>query len=357
MSATLQTVADAVGVSRSSVSNAYSRPDQLSPELRQRILDAAQRLGYAGPNPTARSLRRGRTGAIGVLVTATLSSALADPYAVRFLRGLAESGERYGSGLLLLPMPVNDDKAAGDLVRNAVVDGFCVYCVPDWHGSLDAIRSRGLPMVSAELRADGDQEALCVGIDEAAASRNAARHVAALGHRRVALLATWSRPDRVSRQITVGELAEVPYYVTRERLHGYCDALDEAGLDRSDVTIVEAAESTRVEGAAAAAYVLDRAPRPTAILAMSDLLALGALDALAARGLRPGRDVSVVGFDDIPEAADAQLTTIRQPSIEKGRIAGGLLLDPPADPHGRRIVLPTELVVRASTGPSPTGRI
>ncbi|MEV0610200.1 LacI family DNA-binding transcriptional regulator [Polymorphospora rubra] len=356
MSATLQTVADAVGVSRSSVSNAYSRPDQLSPELRQRILDAAKRLGYAGPNPTARSLRRGRTGAVGVLVTATLSSAFADPYAVRFLRGLAESGERHGTGLLLLPLPLDDDEAAADLVRNAVVDGFCVYCVPDWHGSLDAIRTRGLPVVSAELRHDGDHDTLCVGIDEAAASRSAARHVALLGHRRVALLATWSRPNQVDRRMTVPDLAAVPYYVTRERLRGYYEALSEVGVDAPDVTTVNATENSRSEGAAAAGYALDRAPRPTAILAMSDLLALGALDALAARGLRAGTDVSVVGFDDIPEAADAQLSTVRQPSIEKGRIAGGLLLDPPADPHGRRIVLPTELVVRASTGPAPAGR-
>ena len=79
MGATLQTVADEVGVSRSTVSNAYSRPDQLSPELRERILAAAERLGYAGPNPTARSLRRGKVDAIGVLLTANLTQAFRDP--------------------------------------------------------------------------------------------------------------------------------------------------------------------------------------------------------------------------------------------------------------------------------------
>jgi DNA-binding LacI/PurR family transcriptional regulator len=89
MAATLQTVADAVGVSRSTVSNAYSRPDQLSPELRARILAAAEQLGYAGPNPSARSLRRGKVDAIGVLLTANLSIAFRDPYAVSFLGGLA----------------------------------------------------------------------------------------------------------------------------------------------------------------------------------------------------------------------------------------------------------------------------
>jgi DNA-binding LacI/PurR family transcriptional regulator len=87
------------------------------------------------------------------------------------------------------------------------------------------------------------------------------------------------------------------------------------------------------------------------VVAFSDILALGALDALAAHGLRPGHDVSVIGFDDIPEAEQAALTTIRQPAAERGRLSGQLLLGPPTDPTGRQIVLPTELVIRDSTRP------
>ena len=89
------------------------------------------------------------------------------------------------------------------------------------------------------------------------------------------------------------------------------------------------------------------------MLALSDVLALGVLDALAARGLRAGRDVSVSGFDDIPEAAEAGLTTVRQPSSDKGRIAGELLLDAPKESVRRRVVLPTQLIVRSTTGPAP----
>ena len=94
-----------------------------------------------------------------------------------------------------------------------------------------------------------------------------------------------------------------------------------------------------------------RADRCTAVITYSDVLALGVLDALAVRGLRPGHDVSVAGFDDIPEAATAGLTTMRQPAVEKGALVGELLLDPPDDPAARRVLLPTELVVRSSTGP------
>ncbi|HCT76972.1 MAG TPA: LacI family transcriptional regulator [Micromonosporaceae bacterium] len=351
MRSTLQTVADAVGVSRSTVSNAYSRPDQLSPELREKIFEAAQRLGYSGPDPAARSLRKGRVGAIGVLFSATLSYAFTDPYAVQFLRGLAETAERHDTGLLLMPLSA-DDSSAASAVQNAVVDGFCVYCLPDWHEALAGIRLRGLPVVGTELRGQGDPDARYVGIDEAAATREAGRHLVGLGHRRVALIADWIVPERETRPIEMARPEEIPYYVSRERLMGYRDALAEAGVPWSDITTVNAAQNGRQAAAAAAAYVLDRVPRPTAIVAVSDMLALGVLDALHTRDLRPGKDVSVIGFDDIPDAAVSRLTTIRQPAIEKGRIAGTLLLDPPAERAERQVVLPTELVVRASTGPA-----
>jgi DNA-binding LacI/PurR family transcriptional regulator len=349
---TLQTVADAVGVSRSTVSNAYSRPDQLSPELRDRIFAAAQRLGYAGPDPAARSLRRGRVGSIGVLFSATLSYAFTDPYAVRFLQGLAQTAEQHETGLLMMPLSTDGDSAAA-AVNNAVVDGFCVYCLPDWHRSLAAIRSRGLPIVSAERRDEGDPDARYVGIDEADATRAAGRHITGFGHRDIAVIADWIIPERVNQIVTVDRPEDVPYYVARERMVGYRDAFAEAGIPWSAVTTVNAVQNSRSAAAAAAALVLDRAPRVTAIVAVSDIQALGVLDALSTRGLQPGRDVSVIGFDDIPDAATARLTTVRQPALDKGRIAGRLLLDPPDDPAERQVLLPTELAVRASTGPAP----
>jgi DNA-binding LacI/PurR family transcriptional regulator len=355
MKPTLQTVADALGVSRSTVSNAYGRPDQLSPELRAKILETAGQLGYSGPNPTARSLRLGSVGAIGVLFTATLSYAFTDPYAVQFLRGLSEVADRHGTGLLIVPLPAEDDEAAVRAVKNAAVDGFCVYCVngPDWSRLRDVIRSRGLPMVGTEQQQAGEPGVMSVTIDERAATRAAAAHLTQFGHRRVAVICDWVAAERRTGPISVVNPDDLPYYTARERLRGYRDSLAEAGVGWADVTVVSAASNSRAAGAAAAAYVLDRADRPTAVLAITDMLALGVIDALSARGLRPGREVSVVGFDDIPEADAAHLSTIRQPALEKGRIAGQLLLDPPDDPSARQVVLPTELMVRASTGPAP----
>jgi DNA-binding LacI/PurR family transcriptional regulator len=354
---TLQTVADAVGVSRSTVSNAYSRPDQLSPALREKILETARRLGYAGPDPTARSLRVGSAGAVGVLFTTTLSYAFNDPYAVQFLRGLAEAGERHDTGLLLVPLPLNEPEAATQAVQRAAVDAFCVYCVPEWHASRPAVAARGLPVVSTEVATDADTAAMFVGLDEAGATRAAGEHLVRLGHRRIGVVMDWCVPEPVTvpTPVTVKSLNEVDDYDARERLRGYHEAFAEVGIGLSDLTMVNAVDNSRQSGAAAAAQLLDQAVRPTCVVAFTDLLALGVIDAVVARGLWPGRDVSVVGFDDLPEAEVGGLTTIRQDPLARGRIAGSLLLDPPSDPDACKVVLPTELIVRASTGPAPRG--
>lgn len=354
MKPTLQTVADAVGVSRSTVSNAYGRPDQLSPDLRDRILTAARELGYSGPNATARSLRRGRAGAIGVLFTDVLSYAFKDPFAVRFLQGLALAAERHETGLLLIPVP-DDPDAARAAVRNAAVDGFCVFCVAEGHPAREAIYERGLPVVGTELLA-AEPQLLVAGIDEAAATRAAGAHLTALGHHRVAIIADMLHPAITGRDTLIRQPDDISYQGERERMRGYQQAWEKAGLDWDEVSIFNVPGNSREAGLDGAATALDRRDRPTALLAFSDVIALGALDALRARGLRPGRDVSVIGFDDIPQAAEAGLTTVRQPATEKGRIAGELLLDPPATAEGRRVALPTELIVRASTGPALDGR-
>ncbi|MFR9777642.1 LacI family DNA-binding transcriptional regulator [Micromonospora sp. MS34] len=350
MKPTLQDVADAVGVSRSTVSNAYSRPDQLSAALRTKILDAARRLGYPGPNPTARSLRRGYVGALGVLFTSELSYAFTDPFAVRFLAGVSRTAERHGTGLLLMPLPADRAQVRG-VVENAAVDGFCVYCVGDEDWALRAIRDRGLPYVTTAPRADAGPEDRYVGIDERAAARSVAAHVAALGHRRVALLGETVLPGVAPGPLRLADPTDASHPTTRGRLTGFADAFAAAGVAWPAITVLNATANSRAAGAAAVAPVLAGDAPPTTVLACSDVLALGVLDALAAAGPRPAYPISVTGFDDIAEAAAAGLTTVRQPAEEKGRLAAELLLEPPVDPAEGHLVLPTDLVVRTSTGP------
>ena len=191
-----------------------------------------------------------------------------------------------------------------------------------------------------------------MGIDERAAARSVAEHLAGLGHRRVALLGDDVLADAAAGPLRVADVADVPHPTTRERLAGFADAFAEVGVAWPELTILSAPGNTRAAGAAAVRALDALAEPPTAVLACSDVLALGALDALAATG-GPRQTVSVTGFDDIAEAASAGLTTVRQPGEEKGRSAAELLFDPPADASAGQILLPTTLVVRASSGPLP----
>lgn len=346
--ATLQTIAEAVGVSRTTVSNAYSRPDQLNAALRDRILRTATELGYPGPDAAARSLRRGRAGAIGLLFGETLSYAFADPYAVGYLRGLAEAAEGAGVGLLLIPVPPGE--TAEDTVRSAVVDGFCVYCLRDDDVALSVVTARALPTVSSVPIMAG---AGFVGIDERAAGRRVAEHLLRLGHRRMAALVDWLVDGVFTGVVDAETVMRSPFRDARERLKGMRDAVVDAGLPTTALQIVVTGRNTREAGRRGAAEVLDAAVRPTALLTTSDVLALGVLDAAAQRGLSVPAQLSVTGFDDIPQAAEVGLTTVHQPMEEKGRLVGQLLVDPPDGPLPH-IVLPTELVARATSGPAPT---
>jgi DNA-binding LacI/PurR family transcriptional regulator len=353
---TLQTIADALGVSRTTVSNAYNRPQQLTADLRERILAEARRLGYAGPDAAARSLRSGKTGAIGLLFTETLSFAFSDPYAVGFLQGLAEVAERHQTSLLLVPLVSEPDgpgqASTVDAVRKAVVDGFCLYCVDYDSPAAEVIRARGLPLVTTTPPTDSS--VAYVGIDDESAAFAAGDHLARLGHSRIGVIvdrwrgATPRTRTPGTEPSAVDRVLDVAGRSARARFWGYRKALPDA-----DFLAVAAARNSRPAGNAAAVELLDRRDRPTAILTTSDVLALGVLDAAHQRGLTPGVDVSVVGFDDIPEAAPAGLTTVNQSMTDRGRVVGLILLEPDTIIE-RQILLPAELVVRASTGPAPS---
>jgi DNA-binding LacI/PurR family transcriptional regulator len=346
MGATLKTVAEAAGVSVSTVSNAYNKPEQLSADLRDRILKISRELGYAGPNAAARSLRSARAAAIGLLFTEKLSYAFSDPYSVGMLAGLSEIVERTRTGLLLIPLP---ERALGDTdpqalvdsaetARKAVVDGIVAYCVEEDHPALDVLMQRGLPLVKGW---DAD-DSPCVFIDETCAARLVGEHISRLGHQNVAVVVD-STPDGPARAVADTD----PGRTARLRLKGYRQGL---GPDVR-VTVVAGGHNAVESGRRAAEFVLDQRDRPTAILTTGDVLAFGVLAALRQRGLTPGRDISVAGFDDLPAAEAAGLTTVHQPIAEKGRLLGRMLLDP--DFSETRVVLPTELVVRSTTGPVP----
>jgi len=340
---TLATVAEAVGVSRMTVSNAYNRPDQLSPELRDRVLAAAQRLGYSGPDPVARTLSRGKTGSVGLLIDYPLTIAFTDPGTVQFLHGVAAGCEEQALGLTLVPR-IEGGGAA--LVQDALVDGFVIYCVQPGDPRMDAVLARKLPFVRVDF--DPEPGMVDVNIDDEAGARAVAEHLTALGHRRIGIVLPHDH-----RGGTGSEARDTAtHHVTTSRLDGWRAGLEAAGIDWSTVPVATGPDKLREAGRVAGARLLDRADRPTAILALSDVLALGVLEAAAERGISVPGELSVAGFDDVPEAATATppLTTIRQPHQRKGSEAVRLLLE---GPEAQSVLLPIEIVVRASTAPAP----
>ena len=354
---TLQTLADQLGISRTTASNAFNRPDQLNPALREKVLALATELGYAGPDPAGRALRSGRAGAIGVLLTEQLSYAFGDPAAVATLRGLAEEAEQFGISLSLLPAPLTGGVADAAAVRHALVDACFVYALPAGHPSVNAARERHLPLVVCDT--PHIPGVPFVSIDDRAGARAAAQHLLDLGHRRLAVVSLRMRDDGHRGFVDEERLCDPAYRVTAERMTGYEEAFADAGLTWRDVPIYEVDVNARALAREAVPALL--AGEPTAILGMSDELALGVIDGAGATGVEVPRDLSVVGFDDAPPAAPRGLTTVRQPLVEKGRVAGRMLLEAIEGGTPADVALPTELVIRASTAmrdgkPSRRGR-
>jgi DNA-binding LacI/PurR family transcriptional regulator len=347
---TLLTLARDLGVSRATVSNAYNRPDQLSPALRARILARADELGFSGPDPMARGLRRGRVGAVGVLVDEGLSHAFSDPTQVLLLDGLARELQLDGLGLLL--HAGRGDGGSLPSIRDAAVDAWVVLSLPEGHPAVSAVQSRGRPVVVL------DQPALpgvpLVGIDDVAGGEAAVRHLLELGHRRLAVLTMPLQAVGREGRADLGRQREATYSVIRRRLAGAAAAMAAAGETWDQVTVVECAANDPAAAADAVAGLLAGPEAPTAVFACSDQLALGVLRAARSAGIRVPEGLSVVGFDDSPSArvADPPLTTVAQPLRERGQAIGALVR---ALLRGEDVsspaVSPVELVIRSSTGP------
>jgi DNA-binding LacI/PurR family transcriptional regulator len=339
----LRDVAERAGVSVGSASQAFGRPELVSDEVRERVLAAAEALGYPGPDPAARRLRMGRAGAVGLIVAERLGYQFTDPASPAFLRGVARGMEDTPSGLLLIPDSRRRAEAAR-VVKEAAVDGFIIYSAPQNDPRVEAALGRRLPVVTVDQPRGAATP--FVGIDDRAAARSAAEYLRKLGHDRVGV---------ISFVTTLDPGSSLELDVSVERLEGYREGLGEAW----DPSLVRSARPNAPEPArSATAELLGLPEPPTAVLAMSDILAIGALEAAADHDVPVPDGLSVVGFDDSPVALHTSppLTTVAQPHEEKGRLAAQWLMEE-VDRGGasrdgsRRAILPTELVVRESTAP------
>ncbi|HEY5895616.1 MAG TPA: LacI family DNA-binding transcriptional regulator [Chthoniobacterales bacterium] len=337
---TLRDVAKALGISHTTVSNAFNRPDQLSPELREKIMTTARAMKYSGPNPAARMLNTGYAQTIAVVWAESLRGAFEDQAASAFLGGVAEACAERGLGMLLFQV----QGTSPSIIQAAVVDGFIFYSVAKDDVTFKLAIERGLPMVVIDRKLHS--RIPYIGIDNRAAARACAQHLRDLGHERIAIVSLKLNFDGYRGFIDEQRVKSSPLDLAN-RIKGYQDVLGK-GRSKIPVRIWESPSSSKEEGRIAAENFFLEDDRPTAILAASDRLAIGVIEAARSHGIQVPRDLSVVGFDDIPAAqvVAPQLTTVHQPFTEKGRLAVSALLDEKAP---LRRELPTRLVIRQST--------
>lgn len=338
--ATLARVAELAGVSVMTASYTYNRPERVSEQARAKVLAAAAELGYAGPHPSARSLRRGSTLALGVVLGEHLTYAFDDPAAVAFMAGVAEVCARRGFGMTILPITGEPEDAAR--IADAAVDGFVVWTTADDDPTLAAVLATRRPAVIHN--GSGVRGLVHVSIDNRAAAR-AVGAVAFAGSRRPAILSQPLSRERIA-SISVGtELGDVPFPVTRDRLAGYREAAEDAGRSWEDVVVAVCARNDLAEAEQMATALLTSDDPPDAIAAMSDQMALAVLRVADRLGLTVPDDLAVTGWDDLPSARQAGLTTVHQSMRAQGAACARAAL-------GRRprsSTAPWSVVTRSST--------
>lgn len=320
--ATIADVAREAGVSPSTASVVFSGKTPVSDATRRRVLDAASALGYTGPDPRAASLRRGRSGIVGVVFEEHLGTAFLDPVKTLMMDGLADGVAPIGAGLLLLrdhePVEALDSgspaRAVPTLTTAPLDAAVLIGCSGHLRESLETVIARGIPVVVIE--GDAGDGVPRIDLDNREATRQAASHLRTLGHTEVAVVTLPARGGW-ERGWILDDTA-ITIDVTRDRLAGALDVFPEARAFAAAGSFID-------EGLAAGRVILaDPAHRPTAVIAQSDLLAAGVIRAVEEAGLRVPEDVSVTGFDGIvvDGLAPYELTTLVQPATDKGRAAG-----------------------------------
>lgn len=318
---TLKTVARHLGVSTATVSNAFNRPDQLSAEKRDYILAQCREIGYQGPNKAARSLRRGKTGIIALVMSDNLSYMLSDPVASEFTQGVAAGLESQQKHMLLY----SGNSASLDEIAD-FVDGFICYGTPRNLAIIDELKSVTKPVVTVDFNLPNCPS---INIDNLRAAQDVASLALQNNTGPVAILGLRLLAGDVLCSVGEDAMFDSECSVSIRRLQGYQHALLSSDVKVNADLIWNLPASTTDMGEQAAAHVLAQSPQPTTLLCMSDLIALGAMKYAKQQGLVIPDDLQIIGFDGIAEArrAEPSLTTIQQFSEQKGRKAAELFAD------------------------------
>ncbi len=330
---TLATVAQEAGVSRQTVSNALNNPDLLRPETLERVQRVVKRLGYS-PNRAARQLRSGSSHLFGLRLGQT-QEGTTDALMDRFLHSLVEAASRTGHHVLLFAGDPEDPlDGYDDLMRSTAVDAFVVTDTYAGTPQSGLLQARGAPFVTfGRPWDDPEADHAWVDVDGAYGGRIATEHLLEQGHRRIAWLG-WEKASRIGQ----------------DRRHGWKGAMQSAGVDVEGLGV---RLSDNLDAARLASHRLLEDPSITAFVCANDTLGIGVLHACAERGLRPGSQIGVVGFDD---SLAAQMTwpglsSVRQPleqvAVEVVRVLHTVLAHKPLQERG--VMLQPSLVARGSS--------
>jgi DNA-binding LacI/PurR family transcriptional regulator len=336
---TMSDVAQLAGVSKMTVSRVINGYANVTSETAEKVQHAIQSLGYVR-SQRGRSLAVGRTNLLGIIVLDITSE-----WVWPLVRGAGREAEAQGYQLLLQTTGAGEVATFGytdPLLSDDYVDGLIIvsWRVPLW--SVERLARRGFPVVVVDAFARLD-DVSWVSAQDRQGARLATSHLIELGHRRIGCIGGGDEP-----------------YLAKERLAGFREALDAAGLDRDLCPVVQGDFSQR-SGYEAAAALLAASPRPTAIFAANDLMAMGAMHAMQEAGVRFPDDMSIVGFDDIASASRLRpgLTTVARPYAEMGamavRQATRLMRGPDERGTPMQSDLPVELIVRESSAPLAQG--
>lgn len=338
--ATIDDVAKMAGVSIKTVSRVVNREPNVRPATRAKVDRAIEALNYR-PSTSARSLAGRRSFLVGLLYVNPAAG-----YITNILTGAIAASRKEGFDLLLHPCEYTDPTLADEitaLVANHRLDGIILTPpLSDMESLVGAVDAVGTPLVRI-APGDQDEPARSVYTNDLAICAEMTRYIASLGHRQIGFLV--GHPDQRAVQL---------------RYAGFLHGMGELGLP-VDGSLVCHGDNSFASGQDCARTLLRRTPRPTAIIASTDDMAAGVMRVAHEMGLRIPQDLSVTGFDDVALARQIwpALTTIRQPMQAMGDTATELLLarvlgrGEPEDPH----TIPSEIVIRESTGPAPDGEV
>lgn len=333
---TLKDIARKAGVSRSTVSRVINNHPNVSKAARQRVTQIIEDTGFH-PNVAARSLAMRRTRMLGLVLPRSMSSFFTDPYFPHLTQGIAKAcnEEDYTLGLFLVSTPEDEQKIFSRVLRKGLLDGILLQSGELGDQLIDDLLKSEIPLVIAGRPFDTEGVSY-IDIDNVKAAHQAVTHLINLGHKRIGTIA--GAPDNT---------------VSFDRLNGYKQALQDAGMELDETLIVKG-DYSEVCGYDSMQKLLPA--RPDAVFAASDAMAIGAIRAVQEAGLNVPDDIAFVGFDDLPLATmpNIQLTTVRQPVFEFGFTAIEMLIETieTEDNEPKQVILDTELIIRDSCGSS-----